>query len=62
MKNKNAKDRWKRTKVLIIDEISMISCDLFDKIEYIARKVRQTDEPFGGIQVIICGDFCKLLF
>ena len=49
------------TKVLIIDEISMISGDLFDRFEEIARIVRKDSGPFGGIQLIICGDFlqCK---
>ena len=30
----------------------MISCDLFDKIEYIARVIRRNDDPFGEIQIV----------
>jgi ATP-dependent DNA helicase PIF1 len=38
--NKNALQRWEEVKVLIVDEISMIDGDLFDKLEYIARKIK----------------------
>jgi ATP-dependent DNA helicase PIF1 len=43
--------RWKDTRVLIIDEVSMLSAELFDKLDYIARAIRKRPEPFGGIQV-----------
>ncbi|GJE87830.1 ATP-dependent DNA helicase PIF1 [Phanerochaete sordida] len=52
--------RWMDVETLIIDEISMIDGKLFDKLEYIARVVRQDDRPFGGIQLIVSGDFCQL--
>lgn len=52
--------RWRMCEVLIVDEVSMISGELFDKIEYVARAVRQCEKPFGGIQVILCGDFFQL--
>ena len=54
------KKRWKNLSTLIIDEISMMDPDLFDKIEEIARNIRKNDEPFGGIQLILSGDFCQL--
>ena len=54
------KKRWKNLSTLIIDEISMMDPDLFDKIEEIARKIRNSEEPFGGIQLILSGDFCQL--
>lgn len=60
MCRKKSVDKWKRVQVLIIDEISMMSPDLFDKLEYIARMVRQDNQPFGGIQLILSGDFCQL--
>lgn len=50
-------DRWRRTDVLIIDEISMVSEDLLDKLNYIGSKIRGKPLPFGGLQVILCGDF-----
>ena len=43
------------TKVLVIDEVSMLEAEFFDKIEYVARKVRDNEEPFGGLQVAIQG-------
>lgn len=47
--------------MLIIDEISMVDGDLFDKLECIAREIRgMKDTPFGGIQVVITGDFFQL--
>jgi ATP-dependent DNA helicase PIF1 len=55
-----AKRRWLGCDVLIIDEISMLLGDIFEKIEYIARKIRNDDRPFGGIQIILCGDFFQL--
>lgn len=59
-KNKQAISRWKNTDTLIIDEISMLSPDLFDKLEVIARHFRKNQLPFGGIQLILSGDFCQL--
>ena len=52
--------RWQSLEVLIIDEISMMSPELFDKLEKIARRIRHDERPFGGIQLILSGDFCQL--
>lgn len=38
----------------------MIDCDFFDKLEHIARIVRKNDQIFGGIQIILTGDFFQL--
>lgn len=54
------KNRWKKLDVLIIDEISMLSLELFDKLEKLARLIRRNEKPFGGIQLILSGDFCQL--
>lgn len=59
-RNQKAKLRWMRTKVLIVDEISMVDGDLFDKLEGIARTIRNNGRPFGGIQLVITGDFFQL--
>lgn len=58
--NKKANRRWKDTKVLIIDEISMIDGGLFDKLEEISRIINKNTLPFGGIQLVITGDFFQL--
>ena len=52
--------KWKSVDVLIIDEISMIGADLFDRVEKTARLVRESEAPFGGIQIIAVGDFLQL--
>lgn len=52
---------WKTINALIIDEISMLSGKNFDKLEYIARQIRQNNLPFGGLQLILAGDFFQLL-
>ena len=59
-KRQNVKQQWIKCKHLIIDEISMVQADYFDKIEAVARYIRKSDLPFGGIQLIICGDFLQL--
>jgi len=48
------------TDVLVIDEISMLHDYRLDMVNEVAKKVRQDDRPFGGIQVILCGDFFQL--
>jgi ATP-dependent DNA helicase PIF1 len=55
-----AREKWLQCDILIVDEISMLLGDIFEKIEYIGSKIRQNDKPFGGIQVILCGDFFQL--
>jgi ATP-dependent DNA helicase PIF1 len=51
---------WKYTQFLVIDEFPMISCELFEKLEWIARKIRKDERPFGGIQLFLVGDFAQL--
>ncbi|KAH8333854.1 hypothetical protein KR059_003910 [Drosophila kikkawai] len=51
---------WRKCKRLIIDEISMVDGQFFEKIEAVARHIRRNDRPFGGIQLILCGDFLQL--
>lgn len=54
------KKRWSETGILIIDEISMMESSIFDKLEILAKKIRKNNERFGGIQVILSGDFLQL--
>ena len=57
---KSRRDTIEKTDVLIIDEVSMLHDYRLDMIDEIVRTVREVDEPFGGIQVILCGDFFQL--
>jgi ATP-dependent DNA helicase PIF1 len=52
--------RWKTLDILVIDEVSMLSIELFEKIEKLARRLRKNDKPFGEIQLIFSGDFLQL--
>jgi ATP-dependent DNA helicase PIF1 len=72
MKNTRSRERWMKLEMLIIDEVSMLSPVLFDKLEKIARNVRrnkpkrlllddgETEKPFGGIQLVLSGDLLQL--
>ena len=60
IKNLTKKKNWIKTEVLIIDEISMLNPELLEKLEILARKLRKNNQMFGGIQVILSGDFCQL--
>lgn len=51
---------WRKCKHLIIDEVSMIDGEYFQKIEEVSRRIRNNQKPFGGIQLILCGDFFQL--
>lgn len=59
-KNPHAKRRWKRTETLIVDEVSMMTPELFEKLDAIGKRVRNSTKPWGGIQLILCGDYFQL--
>jgi len=46
--------------LLIIDEISMVRADLLDGIDDVLRRFRRSDEPFGGVQLLMIGDLFQL--
>ena len=52
--------RFERTKVLIIDEVSMLHHFRLDLIEWICRQMKHNDSPFGGMQIVLSGDFFQL--
>lgn len=60
IENKRIKRNYKKTKVLIIDEISMLHKHQLDMVDRIARHMNEVDDAFGGMQVILCGDFFQL--
>ena len=57
---KGRQDLIRKADILVIDEISMLHDFRLDMVEAILRQVRESDEPFGGVQVILCGDFYQL--
>lgn len=59
-KNKRVKSNYRKNKVLIIDEISMLHNYQLDMVDFIARRFLDPDRVFGGLQVILCGDFFQL--
>lgn len=64
--NSRVANRIRKTKVLIIDEISMLSAETFTTIEQTCRAIRTSKIPgsahlpFGGMQVVLVGDFFQL--
>lgn len=59
--SKNFKaNKWRKCKCLVIDEISMVCGKYFGLLENVAKIVRNCDKPFGGIQLVVCGDFLQL--
>uniref|UniRef100_A0A0K3C6U0 ATP-dependent DNA helicase PIF1 n=1 Tax=Rhodotorula toruloides TaxID=5286 RepID=A0A0K3C6U0_RHOTO len=66
-KNRNANAKWQRVKVLVVDEVSMVDGILFDKLAKIAESLKKNprsktaaSKPFGGIQLVVTGDFFQL--
>jgi len=49
-----------KTTTLIIDEVSMLSAPVIAMVDAVCREVKRTDLPFGGIQVVLVGDFFQL--
>ena len=54
------KSRFAKLKVLIIDEVSMVSPEIFSSMDKVLRAFKNNPEPFGGVQVVISGDFFQL--
>lgn len=52
--------RIQKASVLIIEEISMLSASTFEMADAICREVRRSEAPFGGLTVILVGDFFQL--
>jgi len=51
---------WRKIKRVIIDEISMVRVDVLDAIDFVLRRARKDPRPFGGVQLVLVGDFLQL--
>ncbi len=60
MKRDYLREHIKNNDILIIDEISMLHANQFDLIDKVCKYFRQDVRPFGGLQVILSGDFFQL--
>ena len=60
LRNKRTVAIWRKIKILIIDEVSMMSEKIFNILNEIGKKSRRSILPFGGIQVVFTGDFYQL--
>ncbi len=58
--NDKVRSRIQKAKVLIIDEVSMFHSYRLDMVNQICKTLRENNTPFGGLQVILCGDFFQL--
>lgn len=52
--------RFEKVKVLIIDEVSMLHHFRLDLVDQVLRAMKLPNEPFGGVQIVLCGDFFQL--
>ncbi len=52
--------RIRQVRALAIDEISMISAEVFEILDQVFRRVRENDKPMGGMQLLLFGDFLQL--
>ncbi len=59
-KNRRVTDRIKKARVLVIDEVSMLSGQTVSSVSQICQFVRRSNDPFGGLQVVFVGDFFQL--
>lgn len=59
-RDKRVRNRYQKTKVLIIDEVSMLHAFQLDLVDRVARKMLDPLQSFGGLQIVLCGDFFQL--
>jgi hypothetical protein len=54
--NRNKVEEILRCKILLIDEISMVRCEILDIVDYKLRHIRKNPLPFGGLKLLFIGD------
>jgi ATP-dependent exoDNAse (exonuclease V) alpha subunit len=59
-KRKDIVKKLKRVDIIVIDEISMLDDELFDFISEFLKIIRESEEPFGGVQLVLSGDLYQL--
>jgi len=58
--NRDKLKLFNELELLVIDEVSMVRCDVLDVIDAILRSVRKNNLPFGGVQLLLIGDLYQL--
>ncbi len=58
--NERIEKRISRTKVLVIDEISMLDGETLWSVDKVCQEIKRNEKPFGGMQIILVGDFFQL--
>lgn len=58
--NKRVYTRVRNARILIIDEVSMLSDRTLEMVDVVCREIRRNEEPFGGLQIVFVGDFFQL--
>lgn len=59
-RSRKAYTRWKNTNILVIDEVSMLTPELLEKLDEVAKILRKDQRPMGGLQMVFVGDFYQL--
>jgi ATP-dependent DNA helicase PIF1 len=59
-RDKKTSGRWKKTDILVVDEVSMMPVRMFELLNKLGQTIRRSMRPFGGLQIIFTGDFYQL--
>jgi len=60
LNEKSSNTLWRKVDTIIIDEVSMVRADIIDGINFILKRERSGQKPFGGVKLIFIGDFHQL--
>ena len=59
-RDKRKGPRWRKTDCLVIDEVSMMTPALLELLDAVGKAARKSTKPFGGMQIVLVGDFYQL--